>query len=119
MGHESGLPPDLPFSERGQFYEGILRRVSCRLSEGALRICDEWGISGVGLVGRIQDHFAQGFRVYRKPAGHAGDRFLPWACQANVRIYESLQIYVSLFIRDNSVLDINAHPHTSHLILPR
>lgn len=119
MGHDSGLPPDLPAQEREGFCKGIVRRISCRLSEGAIRTCDEWGISGVCLVGRIEDHFVRGFRVYKKPTGHAGDSFLPWACQANVQIHENLQIYVSLFIRDNGILDINAHRHTTHLILPR
>jgi len=119
MTHGRGIPPELPEQERKAIYESLIHHLHCEPSDQAVQSCQRWGISVVQLRGLIQAHFTGKFRVYKKPESHAHSRFLPYTGQANVRIHDELEVYVSLTLRMAGLLIIDAHDHTTPRKLPR
>lgn len=119
MSHGRGLPPELADHERKAIYESLIHHLHCEASDQTVQSCQKWEISVLHLRGHIQTHFLSKFRVYRKPESHAHGRYLPWTGQANVRIHDELEVYVSLSFRAAGRLIIDAHDHTTPRRLPR
>ena len=119
MTHGRGIPPELAEQERKAIYESLINHHHCEPSDQAVQSCQRWGISVVQLRGLIQAHFTGKFRVYKKPESHAHGQYLPWTGQANVRIHDELEVYVSLTLRMAGLLIIDAHDHTTPRRLPR
>ena len=119
MSHGRGIPPEISEQERKAIYESLIHHLHCEPSDQAVRSCHKWGINVLQLRSHIQAHFTGKYRVYRKPAGHAHGQYLPWTAQANVRIHDELEVYVSLTLRMAGLLIIDAHDHTTPRRLPR
>ena len=119
MNYERGIPPELPENEKKQIFEALIHHRHCQLTDVAMQACDRWEISGELLRGFIQQHFDWKHKIYKKSDGYNQGRYLPWTAQANVRIRDGLEVYVSLSLRSGGILFIDAHVHTTSRRLPR
>jgi len=65
--------------------------------------------------GAILDHISEGRRVFLKFAQPGGGAIIPNHLQANVSLFEDLDIYVEMVLMQNEIIILNAHDHTPNV----
>ena len=71
-----------------------------------------WHVHESQLRGAILDHISEGRRVFLKFAQPGGGATIPNHLQANISLFEDLDIYVEMVLMQNELIIINAHDHT-------
>jgi len=71
-----------------------------------------WRIHESQLRGAIVSHILAARRVFLKFAQDGSRRAIPNHLQANVSLFEDLDIYVEMVLMQNEIIIINAHDHT-------
>jgi hypothetical protein len=71
-----------------------------------------WRVHESQLRGAILSHIAAAKRVFLKFAQDGSRNLLPNHLQANVSLFEDLDIYVEMVLMQNEIIIINAHDHT-------
>ncbi|HEY5911648.1 MAG TPA: hypothetical protein VJA21_13695 [Verrucomicrobiae bacterium] len=70
-----------------------------------------WRVHESQLRGAIISHIAAGRRIFLKFAQDGTRRIIPNHLQANVSLFEDLDIYVEMVLMGNEMIIINAHDH--------
>ena len=71
-----------------------------------------WRIHESQLRGAILSHIAAAKRVFLKFAQDRSRTTIPNHLQANVSLFQDLDIYVEMVLMQNEIIIINAHDHT-------
>ena len=71
-----------------------------------------WRVHESQLRGAILSHIAAARRIFLKFAQDGSRRTIPDHLQANVSLFEDLDIYVEMVLMQNEIIIINAHDHT-------
>ncbi len=71
-----------------------------------------WRVHESQLRGAILSHIAAAKRIFLKFAQDGSPNLLPNHLQANVSLFEGLDIYVEMVLMQNELIIINAHDHT-------
>ena len=74
-----------------------------------------WHVHESQLRGSILGHIAAERRVFFKFAQDGSRRLLPNHLQANVSLFEDLDIYAELVLMQNEIIIIYAHDHTPNV----
>jgi hypothetical protein len=76
---------------------------------------NRWHVHESQLRGAIIDHISARKRVFLKFAQPGGGALIPNHLQANVSLFEDLDIYVEMVLMQNEIIIINAHDHTPNV----
>ena len=74
-----------------------------------------WRVHESQLRGAILSHIAAAKRVFLKFAQDGSRNLLPNHLQANVSLFEDLDIYVEMVLMQKEIIIINAHDHTPNV----
>ncbi len=74
-----------------------------------------WRVHESQLRGAVLDHISEGRRIFLKFAQAGGGAIIPNHLQANVSLFEDLDIYVEMVLMQNETIIINAHDHTPNV----
>jgi hypothetical protein len=71
-----------------------------------------WRIHESQLRGAILSHISASRRIFLKLAQDDSRRIIPNHLQANVSLFDDLDIYVEMVLMQNEIIIVNAHDHT-------
>ena len=74
-----------------------------------------WRVHESQLRGAIIGHILAGRRVFLKFAQDSTSAIIGNHLQANVSLFEDLDIYVEMVLMQNEIIIINAHDHTPNV----
>jgi hypothetical protein len=74
-----------------------------------------WRVHESQLRGAILSHISAAKRIFLKFAQDGSSSLLPNHLQANVSLFEDLDIYVEMVLMQNEIIIINAHDHTPNV----
>ena len=74
-----------------------------------------WRVHESQLRGAILSHIAAASRIFLKFAQDGSHNIIPNHLQANVSLFQDLDIYVELVLMQNEIIIIYAHDHTPNV----
>jgi hypothetical protein len=113
------LEQDLPaLAEDGQIkhVQRACELDKARLGQSAKSYtAHRWRVHESQLRGAILSHIGAAKRVFLKFTQDGSRNLLPNHLQANVSLFEDLDIYVEMVLMQNEIIIINAHDHTPNV----
>lgn len=113
---EQDLPP-LAGESQIKYVQRACELDKARLGQSAKSYtAHRWRVHESQLRGAILSHIAAAKRIFLKFVQDGSRNLLPNHLQANVSLFEDLDIYVEMVLMQNEIIIINAHDHTPNVL---
>jgi hypothetical protein len=108
---ECNLPPSATADEIVRVERACNQRSTTELGRSAKESIAKWSIPEYALRGDIIRHIKAGKKIFRKYKDKRSNELIPDDVQANVTLSAGFDIYVEIWLVDDTMIVVYAHDH--------